>query len=116
MKKSLVMLALSTVVLATAFAAAPASTQQEPQQSTQQPTSKPVEVKKIASQDEQSKPTTPSTQPTTKQKMVLVADEKPVSPNCPNCPKDKKDPSAKEMQRTQSQTPAKTTPAKVALA
>jgi hypothetical protein len=133
MKKTLVMLALSTVGFAPVFAAAttpqtqpqqPASAQQTPaktvevkkiagQTSDQKTPATPSEVKKIAGQtSDQKTPTTPVT--SNKTKMVLVAAEKPC-----NCPTDKKDLAVdmkKDDQKTPAQTPAKTTPAKVALA
>ena len=121
MKKTLVTLALSTVGFATAFAAAPATTPQtQPQQpASAQTAAKPVEVKKIAGKADEQKspanPTTPGTPGTpaatpAKTKLALVADEKPGV-----CPTDKKD-CAKDGQKTPAQTPAKTTPPKVALA
>ncbi len=119
MKKTLVMLALSTVGFAPVFAAAPATTP-APEKETQQPATtqitpaKPVEIKKIVSQaDDKTTPTTTPATPTTKPKMVLIVDEKPCG-----CPTDKKDCSVekKDGQKTPAQTPAKATPAKIALA
>ena len=121
MRKTLVMLALSTVSIAPVFAGAPATNQTQPQQQTpsQQTPAKPVEMKKLAGQavagqaDDKKTPVTPATPATAKPKLVLVADEKPC-----NCPTDKKDMSAdkKDGQKTPAPTPAKATPPKVALA
>jgi hypothetical protein len=106
MKKTLVMLALSTVGFATVFAAAPVTTPQPLQPaSAQQTPANPVEIKKIAGQTNDQK--TPVT-PTTKPKLVLVVDEKPA---CSASQTDKKDD-----QKTPVQSPVKATPAKIALA
>lgn len=124
MKKSLVVLALSTVGFAPVFGGAtgPAHTPQQP--TSAQPTpAKPVEVKKIAAQAEEKQAstaqtpstTTPSTPAPVKPKLMLIAEEKAAC--CP-CPKDKSEPSVekKEAQKPQTQTPVKAAAPKVALA